>query len=280
MILNGKEIALKIETKLKDKTNKYDTKPVLATIIVGNKPESVMYVNMKLKACERVGIIGKKLEFDESISEEKLIEEIFKLNKDNNISGILIQHPLPWHLDEQKIFSSILSSKDVDGLNPNSFSDLAMGIASYIPATPAAIMEIFDYYNISLEGKRAVVVGRSNILGKPIAMLLLKANATVTICHSKTKDLDNVLKEADIVVAAIGKPKFIKANILKKDSIIIDAGYNEGNIGDVDLEGIDESISYTPVPGGVGPVTIAKLLEQTVKAFERSQNEKNSQQVS
>jgi len=269
MILNGKEVALEIENNLKEIINKYNTKPVLVTIIVGNKIESITYVNMKLKACERVGIIGKRLELDEDISEEDLIKQIIDLNNNSSVSGILIQHPLPSHLNEQKIFNYINPKKDVDGLNATSFGNMVMGLPSFVPATPGAIMAILKYYNIDLEGKKAVVVGRSNILGKPVAMLLLNANATVTICHSKTKDLDNILKEADVVVAALGKPRYIKASLLKKGSVIIDAGYNEGNIGDVDLDKIDESISYTPVPGGVGPVTIAKLLEQTVNAFER-----------
>lgn len=271
MILNGKELALKIESKIKEELSKYETKPVLATIIVGKKPESVTYVNMKLKACERVGIIGKKIELDDYISENDLIKEIKKLNNDSTVSGILIQHPLPSHLDEQKIFNYIDPKKDVDGLNAASFGNMVMGSGGFYSATPAAIMAIIKYYGILVEEKSAVVIGRSNILGKPIAMLLLNANATVTICHSKTKDLDNILKDADIIVVALGKPKFIKAKLLKKDSVIIDAGYNEGNVGDVDFEGVDESISYTPVPGGVGPVTIAKLLEQTVDAFERKE---------
>lgn len=276
MILNGKEVALKIENDLKERLSKYNTKPILATIIVGNKIESITYVNMKLKACERVGIIGKRLELDENISEEDLIIEIDRLNEDSSISGILIQHPLPSHLNEQKIFSYIDPKKDVDGLNATSFGNITMGIPSYVPATPGAIMEILNYYNVSMEGKKAVVVGRSNILGKPVAMLLLNANATVTICHSKTNNLNDILKDADIIVAALGKPKYIKASLLKEGSVVIDAGYNEGNIGDVDFDNIDPSISYTPVPGGVGPVTIAKLLEQTVTAFERSMYEKDS----
>ncbi len=276
MILNGKEVALKIENNLKERLSKHNTKPVLATIIVGNKLESVTYVNMKLKACERVGIIGKRLELDENISELELISEIKKLNEDASVSGILVQHPLPSNLNEQKIFNYIDPKKDVDGLSAISFGNMVMGIPSYTPATPGAIMEILNYYNINAEGKKAVVVGRSSILGKPIAMLLLNANATVTICHSKTNNLNDILKDADIIVAALGKPKYIKASLLKKEAIIIDAGYNEGNIGDVDLDNIDSSISYTPVPGGVGPVTIAKLLEQTVYAFERSIYEKNS----
>ena len=276
MILNGKEVALKIENDIKERISKYNTKPVLATIIVGNKLESITYVNMKLKACERVGIIGKKIELNESISELDLISEIEKLNKDTNISGILIQHPLPSHLNEQKIFNYINPKKDVDGLNTTSFGNMTMGITSYVPATPGAIMEILNYYNINMEGKKAVVVGRSNILGKPIAMLLLNANATVTMCHSKTNNLNDILKDADIIVAALGKPKYIKASLLKEGSVVIDAGYNEGNVGDVDFDNVNPSISYTPVPGGVGPVTIAKLLEQTTTAFERSINEKNS----
>lgn len=276
MILNGRKIALEIENNLKERLSKYNSKPVLATIIVGERLESITYVNMKLKACERVGIIGKKIELDEAISEKELISEISKLNEDPNISGILIQHPLPSYLNEQKIFNYIDPKKDVDGLNTISFGNMVMGLPSYIGATPSAIMEILKYYNINVEGKKAVVVGRSNILGKPIAMLLLNANATVTICHSKTKDLDDILKDADIIIAALGKPRFIKAKLLKKDVVLIDAGYNEGNVGDVDLDNIDSSISYTPVPGGVGPVTIAKLLEQTAISFERRIYEKNS----
>ncbi|HOP65981.1 MAG TPA: bifunctional 5,10-methylenetetrahydrofolate dehydrogenase/5,10-methenyltetrahydrofolate cyclohydrolase [Bacilli bacterium] len=276
MILSGKEIALNIENKLKEKVNNFSTKPVLATIIVGNKKESVVYVNMKLKACERIGIIGKKIELSEDITEEELVKEIEELNNDSNITGILIQHPLPSHLNEQKIFNTIALDKDVDGLNSTSFGNMALGLESNLSATPAAIMELLKYYNITVAGKNVVIVGRSSILGKPIAMLLLNEDATVTICHSKTNNLEEFLKKADILVAAIGEPKYIKAKLLKSNAIIIDAGYNEGNIGDVDLDEIDSSISYTPVPGGIGPITISKLLEQTVNAYERRNYGKNS----
>lgn len=277
-ILSGKEVALEIKEKVKERVNKYQKEynesPTLVTIMVGDNEASKMYVKMKKNACEKVGINTKQINLESSTTEE-LLEMIDNFNNDDKISGILIQHPLPKGIDEQLCFNRISLNKDVDGVNSKSFGAMAMQEEAFASATPKAIMNVLDYYNISIEGKHAVVVGRSPILGKPVAMMLLNKNATVTICHSKTKNLDKILKTADIVVAACGKPKFIKKDWLKEGVIIIDAGYNAGNIGDVDLENAKEIASaYTPVPGGIGPVTIATLLEQTITAAENIKKEK------
>lgn len=287
-ILNGKKVATNIEenvkTRVEEYFNKYNETPTLVTIMVGDYAPSKMYVKMKTNACKRVGINTKQINLESSTTEE-LIEIIDTLNNDNSVSGILIQHPLPKGIDEQLCFNSIDMNKDVDGVNSKSFGAISMKEEAFASATPKGIMTILDYYNIPLEGKEAVVVGRSPILGKPVAMMLLNKNATVTVCHSKTKNLDQKLKEADIVVAACGKPKFIQKDWLKEGVVIIDAGYNKGNIGDVDLDNAKDIAScYTPVPGGVGPVTIATLLEQTITAAEKLKskeynNKHNNQKI-
>ena len=210
------------------------------------------------------------IELPEETTTEELLAEIDRLNKDDRICGILLQHPVPKHIDEQKCFNFIAPEKDVDGVNVTSFGAMTMQLDAYKSATPFSIMSILKYYNIELEGKHAVVVGRSPILGKPVSMLLLNENATVTICHSRTKDLPYYTKQADILVAAVGKPKFIQADWVKDGVVLVDAGYNAGNVGDIDLEACaPKSSAYTPVPGGVGPVTIAKLMEQTVISAEK-----------
>lgn len=271
-ILNGKIVAKHIEENVKNRVDayieKYGNAPTLVTIMVGDNPASKMYVKMKTNACHRVGINTKQVDLETTTTEE-MLELIDVLNNDPAISGILIQHPLPKNVDEQLCFQHISMEKDVDGVNSKSFGAMTMKEQAFGSATPSGIMTILDYYNILLEGKHAVVVGRSPILGKPIAMMLLNKNATVTICHSKTENLESILKTADIVVAACGQPKFIQKEWLKESVVIIDAGYNKGNVGDVDLERASEIASlYTPVPGGVGPVTIATLLEQTMTAAE------------
>ena len=273
IILDGKELSKKIEEEiknkvlyLKEKTGKVAT---LATIIVGRDPASLMYVKMKNNACSRVGINSLKIELDENISTEDLLAVIENLNNDENVDGILLQHPVPKHIDERKCFNKIKYSKDVDGVTSGSFGAMAMGEDAYVSATPQGIIKLLEYYKIELEGKHVVVIGRSAILGKPIAMMLLNKNATVTITHSKTKDLEKIVKEADVVVACVGKAKFVKKEWLKEGVVIVDAGYNEGNVGDVDLENVTSIVSaYTPVPGGVGPMTIVSLIEQTLKSFE------------
>lgn len=274
LVLNGKELSKKIEEQLKEKVQFLKEKTgrvaTLATIIVGSDPASQTYVKMKGNACKRVGINSLKVELKEETTTEDLLSVIDKLNKDENIDGILLQHPVPKHIDERKCFNEISPKKDVDGVTSAGFGAMCMQEDAYVSATPYGIMKIIEYYNVEVEGKEAVVIGRSAILGKPVAMMLLNKNATVTIAHSRTKNLSEVLKRADIVVACVGKPKFVKKEWLKENVVIIDAGYNPGNIGDVDLENcIELASAYTPVPGGVGPMTIVSLMEQTIKAFEK-----------
>lgn len=274
IVLNGKELSKKIETELKEKVDilkeKSGKNATLATIIVGNNPASVTYVRMKGNACERVGINSLKIEMKEETTTKELLEVIEKLNNDENIDGILLQHPVPKHIDERKCFNAISYKKDVDGVTSCGFGMMSMGEEAYGSATPSGIMKILESYNIELEGKEVVVIGRSAILGKPIAMMLLNKNATVTIAHSKTKNLPEVVKRADVVVACVGKPKFVKKEWLKEGVVIVDAGYNEGNVGDVDLENcVSVCRAYTPVPGGVGPMTIVSLISQTIQSFEK-----------
>ena len=272
--LNGKIIAKETEEALKSRVNKVKLrlgfKPVLATIIVGDDPASVTYVNMKAKACERIGMESRIVRLKAEATTQELLQEIDILNNDAKVCGILLQHPVPKGIDERQCFDRIALSKDVDGVNSQSFGQMVMGGDAYVSATPLGIMRILKHYNIELAGKHAVVVGRSAILGKPIAMLLLNENCTVTICHSKTKNLPEILRSADIVVGAVGKPKFIQASWLKQGVVLIDAGYNAGNVGDIDLENCKNIASaYTPVPGGVGPMTINSLLLQTVESAEK-----------
>jgi methylenetetrahydrofolate dehydrogenase (NADP+) / methenyltetrahydrofolate cyclohydrolase len=274
LILDGKALATKIEENLKERVTKIIEKtgitPILATIIVGDDVASVTYVRMKGNACRRVGIEPLKVELPESTTTEQLLEEIYKLNRDDRVCGILLQHPVPKQIDEQKCFNSIDIDKDVDGVNVASFGAVTMGIRGYRSATPYGIITILKEYGIKMEGKHAVVIGRSAILGKPVAMLLLNENATVTICHSKTVNLPDIVKTADIVVAAVGRPEFVKADWVKEGAILVDAGYNAGNIGDIDLKNsASKSSAYTPVPGGVGPMTITMLMSQTVDSAER-----------
>jgi methylenetetrahydrofolate dehydrogenase (NADP+)/methenyltetrahydrofolate cyclohydrolase len=274
LVLDGKALAAKIEEELKVRAKKFIERtgkvPVLATIIVGSDPASVTYVRMKGNACTRVGIASRKVEMPEDTTTKELLDTIDELNNDPNVCGILLQHPVPKQIDEQKCFDAIALEKDVDGVNTGSFGKMAMQLEAFKSATPQGIMTIIKHYGIEVEGKEAVVIGRSPILGKPVAMMLLNENATVTICHSKTKNLPEVVKRADIVVAAVGKPKFVQADWIKEGAVLIDAGYNPGNIGDIDLENAAaKSSAFTPVPGGVGPMTISSLISQTIEAAER-----------
>ena len=274
IIMDGKLLAAEIRTDLKKRATaiieKTGVKPVLATILVGDNPASVMYVKMKGNACARVGIDSLKVVLPENTTTEELLAEIEKLNNDKNVSGILLQHPVPPQIDEQKCFNAIAFEKDTDGVNISSFGAMAMQLDGFKSATPLAVMAILERYNIPVAGKRAVVIGRSPILGKPVSMLLLNADATVTICHSKTQNLPDIVQTADIVVAAVGRPLFVKADWIKEGAVLVDAGYNEGNVGDIDLvNAAPKSYAYTPVPGGVGPVTIIKLIEQTIISAER-----------
>ena len=274
MILDGKKLATTIKQDLKEEVSiikhKLGFVPKLATILVGNSSSSRAYVNMKIKACKQIGLDCVLVELPNSATTAQLLAKIDELNTNAKICGILLQNTIPSHIDEAICFNRILESKDVDGTNTASFGKMAMCQSSFKPATPLGIIMLLEHYNITLEGKHALVIGRSQILGKPIASLLLNKNTTVTIAHSKTKNLKELLKQADIVVACVGKPKFIKATELKKGVVIIDAGYNEGVIGDVDLSGVENVASYyTPVPGGVGPMTIAALLTQTVESAKK-----------
>ena len=269
-ILDGRLVAKSMEAEISariaEETASGRNAPVLATVIVGENPASVTYVRMKGNACRRVGIEPRKVALKEETTTEELLAVIDELNADPDVYGILLQHPVPRQIDERKCFDRIAPEKDVDGVGVNSLGKTALGLNGYRAATAQAIMNILSYYKIPLAGKEAVVIGRSPILGKPAAMLLLNANCTVTVCHTKTVDIGEVVKRADIVVAACGVPEFVRPEWVKKGAVVIDAGYNAGNVGDV-AEGAFENASLmTPVPGGVGPVTIATLMHQTMQA--------------
>jgi len=274
-ILDGKKVSKETEEILKIRVDKIKarkgTVPTLATILVGDDPASATYVKMKGNACERVGMNSLKIELPSSTSTEELLNEINKLNNDPEVSGILLQHPVPSQINERACFDAINAEKDVDGVTCLGFGNMSMGERAYGSCTPQGIMRLLDHYKVDIEGKHAVVIGRSPILGKPMAMMLLNKNATVTICHSRTQNLDSIVKQADLVVGAVGIPKFIKSDWIKDKAVVIDAGYHPEQCGDIDLEGIIHRCeAYTPVPGGVGPMTINTLILQTVEACERS----------
>lgn len=278
--MTSRHIVARVEDEIRDRVKALNAKlgfsPMLATIMVGDNPASVTYVNMKAKACERVGLGSTIIKLPFETTTEELLKCIHDLNNDTTVCGILLQHPVPKHIDERKCFDAISLEKDVDGVNSHSFGRMAMGKEAHVSATPMGIIRLMKEYNIEMSGKHAVVVGRSPILGKPVAMLLLNENCTVTICHSKTENLAEVLKTADIVIGAVGKPNFIQADWLKDGVVLIDAGYNKGNIGDIDLENAKhKSSAYTPVPGGVGPMTINTLLLQTINSAEYLANKIN-----
>ena len=273
-VIDGKAYAREVEAEIRalvqDIIAKTGKTPVLATILVGNNPASVTYVRMKGNACARVGMLSRKVELPESTTTQELLEVINTLNRDPEVCGILLQHPVPAHIDERACFDAISLEKDVDGVTTAGFGRAAMGLDAFCSATPLAIVSLLKRYNIPLEGREAVVIGRSPILGKPVAALLLNENATVTISHSKTRNLPDIVRRADIVVAAVGKPLFVKETWIKEGAVLMDAGYNAGNVGDIDLEAcIPHCSAYTPVPGGVGPVTIAMLMKQTAAAAQK-----------
>ncbi|MDR6549925.1 tetrahydrofolate dehydrogenase/cyclohydrolase catalytic domain-containing protein [Paenibacillus qinlingensis] len=276
VILDGNRVATNMKEALKSRINQLSLKgitPCLATILVGDDPSSATYVKMKGNACKRLGIRSIRVELPAHTTTEELIAEIQKLNADPSVHGILLQHPVPPHMDERAAFEAIHMDKDVDGVTTQGFAQNAFGIAAFPSCTPAAILAIMDAYQIPIEGKHAVVIGRSPILGKPVSMMLLNRNATVTICHSKTPNVGDMVRLADIVVAAVGKPNFVQGDWIKPGAIVMDAGYNPGNIGDVDYEACRVKASaITPVPAGVGPVTIATLLKHTVDAAEKYVN--------
>ncbi len=244
-------------------------KPCLATVLVGDDPASHTYVRMKRNRCARVGIDSRSLELPSSTPTEALVAEIGRLSEDPTVDGILLQHPVPAHVDERAAFEAIVPAKDVDGVTMHSFAAMAFGEAGFHSCTPGGILRLLDAYEVALAGAHAVVVGRSPILGKPVGMMLLGRDATVTYCHSRTTDLADQVRQADVVVAAVGKPELIRGEWIKPGSIVLDAGYNPGNVGDVEFTAASERARLiTPVPGGVGPMTIAVLLAQTLQAAE------------
>lgn len=274
VLIDGKNLAKTIRSNLKkdvDELKKEGIHPKFAVILVGDDPASKIYVRNKNRACEEIGIEYEEHLLKDDISMDELLSLIDKLNEDKTINGILLQSPLPKHLDINKAFKRINYKKDVDGFNPINVGKLALGQDCFVSCTPYGVIKMLDAYNIPIEGKKAVIIGRSNIVGKPLIQCLLSKNATVTVCHSKTKDIENITKDADIVVTAMGKPKFLKADMVKEGATIIDVGINRmdnGKLcGDVDFENVSEKAGYiTPVPGGVGPMTIAMLMENIVKA--------------
>lgn len=275
-IIDGKQISLDIKNELKEKVAKYKEQGIeitLAVVKVGNDPASAVYVRNKEKACEYVGINSKTLALPEETTEEELLNVVKKLNEDKNVNGILVQLPLPKHIDESKVLITIDSTKDVDGFHPVNVGKMVIGEDTFLPCTPAGIIEMIKRTDIDIEGKECVVIGRSNIVGKPMAMLMLKENATVTIAHSRTKDLKEVTKRADIIVAAIGKAKFVTADYVKEGAVVIDVGMDRDEngklCGDVDFESVSKVASaITPVPGGVGPMTVTMLLVNCLRSVE------------
>lgn len=273
-IINGKELAAKVRANLKlevEELKKQGIQPKLAVIMVGNDSASAVYVRNKSKACNEIGIAFEEFLLKEETTREELLGLIEKLNQRKDVNGILLQSPIPKHLDIREAFNTIDYRKDVDGFHPTNVGKLAIGEESFVSCTPLGVMKMLEEYNIEIQGKNAVIIGRSNIVGKPLAQLLLNANATVTICHSKTQNISEIAKRADILVAALGKPKFVTANMVKEGAVVIDVGINrneEGKlVGDVDFAEVEPKASYiTPVPGGVGPMTIAMLMSNVVKA--------------
>ena len=273
-ILNGKEVSQRIKDELKEEVKnlkKDNIFPGLAVIIVGDDPASRVYVNSKKKACEEIGIYSQEYALPENTTQDELLELVEKLNGDTKINGILVQLPLPSHIDEEAVINAISPKKDVDAFHPVNVGKIMIGNYDFLPCTPAGVMELIKESGIAISGKECVVVGRSNIVGKPQAMLLLHQNGTVTICHSRTKDLAEKTKNADILIAAVGKPNFITGDMIKEGAVVIDVGINriapKKLVGDVDFESAKKKASaITPVPGGVGPMTIAMLMKNTVKA--------------
>ncbi|MFC7795061.1 bifunctional 5,10-methylenetetrahydrofolate dehydrogenase/5,10-methenyltetrahydrofolate cyclohydrolase [Streptomyces cinereoruber] len=251
-------------------TRRTGVTPCLATVLVGEDPASVTYVKMKRNRCAQAGIRSQHVELPATTTTEELVAAITALSLDPEVHGILLQHPVGPHIDERAAFEAIAPEKDVDGVTIASFAAMGFGLPGFVSCTPGGIMRLLDAYDVELSGKRAVVVGRSAILGKPAGLLLLGRDATVTYCHSRTRDLSSVVREADVLVAAVGRPNFIKGEDIKPGAVVVDAGYNPGNVGDVDFASAAERASLiTPVPGGVGPMTIAVLLAQTVEGAER-----------
>lgn len=275
-LIDGKQISASVKERVKNEVADLKKKGIsvgLAVIIVGSDPASQIYVANKKKACEQLGIVSKEYALPETTTEEELLALIDTLNRQKEINGILCQLPLPGHLNEKRVINAISPEKDVDAFHPQNVGRIMIGDFDFVPCTPAGIMEMLAFENIDVTGKRCVVIGRSNIVGKPMAMLLLHQNGTVTVCHSKTENLKEITKTADILVAAVGKAKFVTADMVKEGAVVIDVGMNrvEGKLyGDVDFDAVSEKASaITPVPGGVGPMTIAMLMQNTVTAAKR-----------
>ena len=275
-ILDGKNLSKITEESIKKRVeilSNEGVKPTLATILVGDDPASETYVKMKQNTCARLGMQSIAIELPKDTSTGELLKKIKSLNDDKNVHGILLQHPVPVQIDERKCFDAIDINKDVDGVTCLGFGNMSMGIEAYGSCTPAGIIRLIEHYNLDIQGLNAVVVGRSPILGKPMAMMLLNLNATVTICHSRTNNIEKIIKDADLIVGAVGIPKFIKSDWIKQNCIVIDAGYHPEKCGDIDLNGIENIASaYTPVPGGVGPMTINTLILQTLISAEKTLN--------
>jgi len=279
LVLDGSALASQTEAQLNQRVeaikaaNSGQT-PILATLLVGDDPASATYVKMKQNACKRIGMESIAVEMAATTTTEQLLAKIDELNNNANCHGILLQHPVPSQIDERLCFDAISAAKDVDGVTCLGFGRMAMNQPAYGSATPQGIMRILEGYKVDLTGKHAVVVGRSPILGKPMSMMLLNANATVTICHSKTQNLAEIIKQADVVVGAVGRPEFIRASWIKDGAVVVDAGYHPGGVGDIELGPLTGRVSaYTPVPGGVGPMTINTLILQTVVAAEKAINQ-------
>ena len=282
-VLDGKAYAKQMEAELAERVAKLKQDsgrtPILATILVGDDPASATYVKMKGNACQRVGMDSLKVAMPQATTTEQLLAKIAELNNNPDVHGILLQHPVPSQIDERACFDAIALAKDVDGVTCLGFGNMAMGEPAYGSCTPQGIMYLLEKNGVELAGKHAVVVGRSAILGRPMAMMLLNANCTVTICHSRTQNLAELVKQADIVVGAVGKPELIKKDWIKSGAVVVDAGFHprthadgtSGGVGDIELTGIEDiASSYTPVPGGVGPMTINTLIRQTVEAAEKA----------
>lgn len=278
-IISGKELAAQFKSRIKDEVQQLNSQgiyPKLSVIIVGENPASLSYVRGKHKDCSECGIISDNISFPETISQEQLLIEIDKLNKDESVHGILVQLPLPKHINEYAVINAISPEKDVDGFTAVNVGNMHIGKECFLPCTPQACMDLIEYAGVDISGKDVVVIGRSNIVGKPVAALALRKNATVTICHSKTKNLKEKTKNADVVIVAVGKEKFLKGDMVKPGSVVIDVGINrnaEGKLcGDVDFDSCIEIVSkITPVPGGVGLMTRAELLKNTVKSAKNAQ---------
>lgn len=276
-IIDGTAIAAKIREQIKKEVAGMRKKPGLAAVLVGENPASKVYVGIKRKHCEEVGIYSEEHRLPEETSEDEVIALIRKLNKDNRINAILVQLPVPKHISTENVLSAIALEKDVDGFNPVNIGKLVDGNENSVPCTPKGIIRLLEETGIEIEGKKAVVVGRSSIVGKPTALMLLNRNATVTICHSRTRNLGEVTRNADILVVAAGKARMIAADMVKKGAVVIDVGINKAGgklVGDVDFEKVKEKAAYiTPVPGGVGPMTVAMLLENTLKMCKGDRND-------